>query len=128
MDIVGPYQPGVPVTDRMVAKHQWPRYMLVGAFIPFGEREAKARYEQEVMDRRAANLEGPVQLETATKPNAQTLYFVELLPAKSDAPMAVIRMVNRIENQHKCKAAYRIHADRAQELTGERARQMFENR
>ena len=50
MDIGGPYQPGVPVTDRMVARHQWPRYMLVGAFIPFGEKEAKARYEQEVMD------------------------------------------------------------------------------
>ena len=128
VDIGGPYHPGVPVTDRMVAKHQWPKYMLVGAFIPFGEKEAKARYEQEVMDRRAANLEGPVQLETTTKPNAQTLYFVELLPAKSDAPMAIIRMVNRIENQHKCKAVCRIHVDRAQELTGERARQVFENR
>ena len=48
------------------------------------------------MDRGAANLEGQVQLETTTKPNAQTLYFVELLPAKSDAPMAIMRMVNRI--------------------------------
>ena len=78
----------------MVAKHQWPKYMLVGAFIPFGDKEAKARYEQEVMDRRAANLEGPVQLETVTKPSGQTLYFAELLPAKSDAGMALIRMVN----------------------------------
>ena len=118
MDIGRPYHPGDPATDRMVAKHQWPKCMLVGAFIPFGEKEAQARYEQEVMDRRAANLEGPVQLETSTKPNAQTLYFVELLPAKSDAPSAIIRMVNRMENQHKCKAVYRIHADRAQEITG----------
>ena len=39
----------------------------------FGDKEAKARYEQEVMDRRAANLEGPVQLETVTKPSGQTL-------------------------------------------------------
>ena len=60
-----------------MAKHQHPRYMLVGAFIPFSERDAKARREQEVFDRRAAGLEGPVQLETTTKPNAQTLYFVD---------------------------------------------------
>ena len=78
-------------------------------------------------DRRAAGLEGPVQLETSTESNAQTLYFVEVLPAKSDAPTAVLRIVNRIQNQHKCKAVYRIHVDRAQELTGERARQAFEN-
>ena len=78
MDIGGPYHPGVPVTDRTVAKHQWPRYMSVGAFIPFLDGDAKARYEQEVMDRQATGLEGPVQLETVTKPNAQKLYFVEL--------------------------------------------------
>ena len=35
-------------------------------------------------------------------------------------------MVNRINNQHKCKAVYRIHVDRAQELTGARAREAFE--
>ena len=72
-------------------------------------------------------LEGPVQLETATKTNAQTLYFVESIAAKSDASSAMMRMVNRIENQHKCKAVYRIHADRAQELTGDRTRTFFEN-
>ena len=113
MDLGGPCRPGAPFTDRVVAKHQWPKYMLVGAFIPFGDKEARARYEQEVMDRRAANLEGPVQLETVTKPRGQTLYLVELLPAKSDAGVALIRMVNRITNQHKCKSVFRIHADRA---------------
>ena len=75
--------------------------MLVGAFIPFGDKEVKQRYEQEVLDRRAAGLEGPVQMETFTKPGAETMYFVELIPAKSDAPTAVLRMVNRIQNQHK---------------------------
>ena len=85
MDLGGPYRAGFPVIDRVVAKHQWPRYMLVGAFIPFEEKEAKARYEQEVKDRQAAGIQGPVQLETVTKPRGQTLYFVELLPAKSDA-------------------------------------------
>ena len=78
-------------------------------------------------DRQVIGLEGPVQLETTTKPSAQTLYFVELIAAKSDASTAIMRMVNRIENQHKCKAIYRIHADRAQELTGDRTRTFFEN-
>ena len=82
MDIGGPYRPGFPLIDRIAAKHQWPRYMLVGAFIPFGEKEAKARYEQEGKDRQAAGMEGPVQLETVTKPGGQTIYFVECLPAK----------------------------------------------
>ena len=80
--------------------------MLVGAFIPFGQVEAKARYEQELKDRRAAGLEGPVQLETMTRQAAQTMYFVELLPTKSvgDTWSALNRMINRIENCHKGKA------------------------
>ena len=94
MELGGPYRACVLVTDRVVAKHQWPKYMLVGACVPFGDKEAKARYEQEVMDRQAANLEGPVQLETVIKPAGQTLYFVEFLPAKSDAVMASIRTVS----------------------------------
>ena len=61
-----------------------------------------------------------------TKPGTQTLYFVECIPAKSDAPYALVKMVNRITNQHKCKAVYRIHADRALELTRSRSRQMLE--
>ena len=99
MDIVGPYGEGLPVTERKVAKHQLPRYMLVGAFVPYGQSEAKARYEQEVKDRRAAGLEGPVQMETTTRPAAQTMYFVELIPTKSigDTLQALNRMINRIE-------------------------------
>ena len=69
IDIGGPYAVGIPVVDRYVAKHRHPRYMLVGSFIPFSERDAKARYDKEVYDRRAMGLEGPVQLETTTKPN-----------------------------------------------------------
>ena len=101
-------------------------YILVGTLIPFNEKDAKARYEQEVRDRRAMGLEGPVQLET-TKPNAQTLYYVEVMAEKSNAPCAIMRIISRIENQHKCKAVYRVHADRAQELTGERTQMFFEN-
>ena len=36
-------------------------------------------------------------------------------------------MINRIENMCKCKTIYRIHVDRAQELTGPRVRQHLEN-
>ena len=101
--------------------------MLVGAFIPFSERDAKNRYEQEVRDRQAMGLEGPVQVETTTKPNSQTLYFVELLAEKGDAPQALRQMINRIENLHKCKAVYRVHADRAKELTGDRHKKWLED-
>ena len=72
-------------------------------------------------------LEGPVQLETTTRPNSQTIYFVELLSAKSEAAVATIRMVNILENRHKCKAVYRVHADRATEMTGDRQKQYLEN-
>ena len=127
MDIGGPYRQGIPLTDRITAKHQWPRYMLVRAFIPFSEKEARAPYEQEVNDSQAAGIYGPKQLELVTKPGAQTLYFVECIPAKSDAPYALVKMVNRITSQHKCKAVYRIHVDRALEAIGNRAKQLLEN-
>ena len=127
VDIGGPYQPGTPITDQInVAKHRYPKYMLVGAFIPFNEKDAKRRYEQEVRDRQAQGLEGPVLMEQFVKPGSQTIYFVEVLPEKIDAPAALRKMINRIENMHKCKAVYRVHADRAQELTGLRPRRMLE--
>ena len=127
VDIGGPYQPGTPITDQFnVAKHRYPKYMLVGAFIPFNEKDAKRRYEQEVRDRQVQGLEGPVLMEQFVKPGSQTIYFVEVLPEKIDAPAALRMMINRIENMHKCKAVYRLHADRAQELTGLRPRRMLE--
>ena len=76
---------------------------------------------------RAAGLQGPMQSETATLPDAQTFNFVEMLATKSiaDTAPALNRMVTRIENLHKCKAVYRIHADRAQELTRYRIKNAF---
>ena len=71
IDVAGPFSPGMPVTDRPVVKARWPRYMLVGAFIPFKEKESLEQYEQEVRDMRAAGLEGPVPLETSTKSNGK---------------------------------------------------------
>ena len=127
VDIGGPYAVGIPISDQPnIAKHKHPRYMLVGAFIPFSEKEAKRRYEQEVRDRRAIGLEGPVAMETLTKPNSQTMYFVELMAEKGEAPGALRKMINRIENMHKCKAVYRVHADRAKELVGDRHRNWLE--
>ena len=83
IDIGGPYQVGIPISDQLnIGQHRYPKYMLVGAFIPFSERDAVRRYEQEVRDRYAMGLEGPVLMEQFTKPNSQTLYFVELLAEK----------------------------------------------
>ena len=128
VDIGGPYQPGTPISDQLrVGAHRRPRYMLVGAFIPFSEKDAKKRYEQEVRDRQVQGLEGPVVMEQLTKPGSQTLYFVEILAEKSEAPTAILKMINRIENMHKCKAVYRVHTDRALELTAPRPRAFLEN-
>ena len=103
---------GIPASDQPnIAKHRYPRYMLVGAFIPFSEKDAKNRYEQEVRDRQAMGLEGPVQMETSTKPNSQTLYFVELMAEKSDAPTAVGRMIIRLKTYisvRQCPESMRI--------------------
>ena len=130
VDIAGPYTEGIPVTDRKTNRAYWPRYMLVGAFTPFIKDEAKAKYEQEVKDREAAGLYGPVQLETTTRPTTTTINFVELIPTKNvgDTVLALNRMINRIENYHKCKAVYRLHGDRAHELTGDRVRAAMEPR
>ena len=117
----------MPITDQSnVAQHRCPRYMLVGAFVPFSEKEARRRHEQEIRDRHKQGLEGPVPIETLTKPDSQTLYFVEMLAEKSEAPTALREMINKIENMHKCKAVYRVHGDRAQELTGLRHRKYLE--
>ena len=53
-----------------------------------------------------------------------------LLPEKKRifTALALQRIINRIENDHKCKAVYRMHADRAGELTGEKVRNMLEDR
>ena len=121
------YAVGIPITEgAFKAGTLYAKWLLAGALIPFSAKEAQARYEQEVRDRHAMQLEGPVQLETTTRPNSQTIYFVELLSAKSEAVAGIIRMVNRIENRHKCKAVYRVHADRAPDLTGERQKQLLE--
>jgi len=62
VDIGGPYRQGYPLTDRITAKQYWPKYMLVGAFIPFSQKEAMARYEQEAKDAHAAGIQGPNNL------------------------------------------------------------------
>ena len=124
VDIGGPYPRGLPVTDREVAEDLWPRYMVVAALVPFMQKEVKERYEQECRDRIAAGFEGPVQLETTIIPKQQTLFYVEVIPSRelSYVSAAILRIINRIECIHKCKAVYPLHVDRAKELTGERTR------
>ena len=128
MDLSGPFIKGMPVTDRREKEELWPRYMVVGAFVPFSPKEVQDRYDQERRDRIAAGLEGPVQMETTVSQKGQTLYFVEVVSSKEtkNTSPAILRIISRINNLHKCKAVYRLHADRARELTGEAARNTFE--
>ena len=109
----GPFIKGLPVTDRREKEELWPRYMVVGAFVPFTPKGAQDRYDQERRDRIAAGLEGLVQMETTVSQKGQTLYFVELVSSKEtkNTSPAILRMINRINNLHKCKAVYRLHAD-----------------
>ena len=128
MDISGPFIKDLPVTDIRQKEELWPRYMVVGAFTSYSPQEAEDRYEKERRDRIAASLEGPVQLEETVNERGQMLYFVEVVPTKKTESVspAVVRIINRINNLHKCKAVYRLHADRARELTGEKARDAIE--
>ena len=69
-----------------------------------------------------------MRLEAIVRKGGQTLYFVEVVPTRETRHVspAVLRMINRINNLHKCKAVYRLHADRARELSGEKARDAIE--
>ena len=106
------------------------KYLLVGHFVPFGREEALARYEREARDMQLAGIEGPVDLETTTAENASPFYLVEVMPGSVmiDTVPALTRKLNRIQSDHKIKAVYRIHADRAQELIGARMAEIFEGR
>ena len=52
----------------------------------------------------------------------RTVYYMEILNSKrvTDTLPALLRILARIESQHRCKAVFRVHADRAQEFTGDR--------
>ena len=129
VDIAGPYPKGVPVTDREVIEELWPIYLVVGVFVPYLPKDNKGRYERECRDRIAAGLEGPVQLETTVIPKQQTLFYVECVPTRelNFVTAAIIGIISRIECMHKCKAVYRLHADRARELTGVKAGITYED-
>ena len=88
---------------------------LNSSFVPYGKKEVNARYEQEVKDMRSAGPGGPVQLETTTLSDAQTSYFVVMIPSKSigDTSPALMELVHRIANFHESKAVYQILAERA---------------
>ena len=79
---------------------------------------------------RAARVQGPAQMESTTLENAKTLYFAEVLSGKTinDTVPALSRMINKIQNNHRCRAAQEIHGERAAELTGDRVSKMLEDR
>ena len=129
IDIAGPFEEGLPVTDRPVSQAKNSVSFLVGAFIPFSSEEAHDNYVADTEIMHAQNIQGPVQLETQVDDEKKTLYFTEPLPSKKvkDTEPAILRMKARIDSMHRCKAVFRIHADTAQELTGERISATMQN-
>merc|ERR1711973_483065 len=128
VDISGPFMKGLPVTDRKEKDEYWPRWMVVGAFTSYTPKEAFDRHERESQYRISAGLEGPVPLEQTVSQKPRTLYYVEVTATKKSEEVvpAVLRMINRINNVHKVRAVYRLHSDRARELSGEKSRDKFE--
>ena len=43
-----------------------------------------------------------------------------------EAIIALERMIARVNGEHGCKAAYRVHSDQAPELSGDRTEIMLE--
>ena len=57
----------------------------------------------------------------AIKSDGRMLYYVRPLETKTlrEAIPAISSIVNQINAQFRCKAVFRIHGDKASELTGE---------
>ena len=68
--------------------------------------------------------------EEKVKLDGKMLYYVRVLETKSlrETIPAISSIVNQINAQFRCKAVFRIHGDKASELTGEHVEQYFEPR
>ena len=65
---------------------------------------------------RAQGIERPVNQITTIDDEKKTVYFVEALETNGvvETIPAMLRIIARIENYHKCKCVFRLHSDRAQ--------------
>ena len=116
VDIAGPFAEGMPVTDRPVAMGENPKYFQVGALGPISVEEPQERHDRELEVLQLARLEGPVPMEDNVDDGKRSVYYVEILNSKrvTETLLALLRIFARIESQHRCKAVFRVHADRAQ--------------
>ena len=68
--------------------------------------------------------------EEPSQPAHKRLYFARVLETKnvSETIPALRSIINEVNDLFKCKAVYRMHGDRASELTGEAVTEYFEER
>ena len=102
------------------------QYFVVGAFKTYREEEV-----QEISKNRlaAADASGTIATEEPPPPVDEQgmLYFVRPLETKQTAETAdaLQDIINEINCMYKTKVIWRLHADRASELSGERIRDHF---
>ena len=68
--------------------------------------------------------------EEPSQPAHKRLYFARFLETRnvSERIPALRSIINEVNDLFKCKAVYRMHGDRASELTGEAVTEYFEER
>ena len=120
IDISGPFPEGITPTNRPVIEADRPQYILVGAFAPFPHETALKRWERRTRELHTRGYEGPILYEERGSDAKTVVHYVEMLRSRriEDTLSAILRIISKIEGKHKAKTVYRLHGDRAQELTG----------
>ena len=151
MDLSGPRYPGRYPDDAPESYPIRPQYFLCASYRVFTDFEQQQRQEnedfaQKCLDdipplERAVRVDaklpegsgrrkdpGSVDDETAEK--SRVIYFARFLESKhsSETIPAIEDIVNEVNCMFKCKAVFRIHADRAKELTGDRVKSYFRDK
>ena len=103
------------------------QYFVVGAFKTYSEEEVKEISKNKLA---AADASGSVTTEEPPPPAVDEqgmIYDVKPLGTKQTAETvnALQGIINDINAKYKCKVIWRLHADRASELSGERIREHF---
>ena len=120
IDISGPHGAGYYPKDTFGFSLM--RYALVGVFQTFDPEEFKHKLTLESMARKSAGVDdvdlGPEEINNSL--NGSSLYYCIPLRSKEliDTEPAIKAMVNSINNLFKARVVYRIHGDKAMELTG----------
>ena len=152
MDLSGPHYPGRFPDDTPESYPKRPQYFLCASYRVFTDLEHQTRladegYAQQCLDdipplERKVNFSEDAVLpqgggcrtnpgdDDGTVVRSRVLYFARFLETKhsSETIPAIEDIVNEVNCMFKCKAVFRIHADKAKELTGDRVKAHFRER